>query len=378
MREHISRPLKPSTTSNGTNVMRSLLGNSTTLVCLCLAGLAARGSAQTTLHTQAAEITLSGRIHTQFNTTSVAGQPGSEFLIRRARLDAAVRLNDFVSGFVQPEYGQGKALLRLGYLRLDFHQALHATLGQFRRPFDLFQITSSTDILVVERTGDLRGVDSCAGVGGVCSFSRFTEQLQLGGPDIGVMLDGTGAHGRVAYAVSVANGTGGNVSDENGAKSFAARLTVSPSRAVRLAGNLAVHDYLDAISRRTAYATVLGADAEVGSFAGGFHLQAGAMTGANWRYIPNGTPARFAAAQAIATYKLPIHRAPYAEALEPVVRISWGDPDRSAAQDGGWLLTPGLVWHITGRNKLAANLDLWRPQHGSGAWGLKLQSYLFF
>lgn len=358
--------------------MRTFLGNSTTLVWLCLAGLTAPGLAQTTLHTQAAEITLSGRIHTQFNTTSVAAEPGSEFLIRRARLDATVRVNDFVSGFVQPEYGQGKAQLRLGYLRLSFHRALHATLGQFRRPFDVFQITSSTDILVVERTGDLRGVDSCTGVGGLCSFSRFTEQLQLGGPDIGIMLDGTDAKGKVAYFASVANGTGGNVSDENGAKSFAGRLVVSPSPTLHLAGNVAAHDYPNTITRKTAYATVLGADVEVGSFARGFHLQAGAMTGANWRYIPGGTPARFAAAQAIATYKFPVRRAPYAEALEPLIRISWGDPDRSAPQDGGWLLTPGLVWHITGRNKLAANLDAWRPQRGPGAWGLKLQSYLFF
>jgi len=42
------------------------------------------------------------------------------------------------------------------------------------------------------------------------------------------------------------------------------------------------------------------------------------------------------------------------------------------------LLTPGVVWYITGRNKLAANVDLWRPQQGATAWGLKVQSYLFF
>jgi hypothetical protein len=64
--------------------------------------------------------------------------------------------------------------------------------------------------------------------------------------------------------------------------------------------------------------------------------------------------------------------------VEPLARLSWGDPDTELASDGGLLMTPGLVLHFEGRNKMAANLDAWRPQSGETAWGLKVQTYLYF
>jgi hypothetical protein len=64
--------------------------------------------------------------------------------------------------------------------------------------------------------------------------------------------------------------------------------------------------------------------------------------------------------------------------VEPVGRLSWGDPDRDTTGDGGLLFTPGLMLHFEGRNKVAANLDAWRPQAGGTVWGLKAQVYLYF
>jgi len=61
-----------------------------------------------------------------------------------------------------------------------------------------------------------------------------------------------------------------------------------------------------------------------------------------------------------------------------VARVSWGDPDRDAARDGGLLLTPGLMIHFQDRNKVAANVDVWRPQQGGTVWGLKTQVYVYF
>ena len=333
--------------------------------------------AQTTVHTQAVEITLSGRLHTQLNTTSVATEPGEEMLIRRARFAAAVKINDFVSGLVEPEYGGGKAELRVAYLRLAFAPALNATIGQYKRPFDLFTLTSSTDILVVERAGDIRGVNSCTGVGGICSYDRLLEQLQYSAIDIGVVLDGHDRAGRVSYAVSIMNGTGPNVPDENGTKSYTGRLTFAATPNVRVAGNLAFHDYVNPV-RGNAYASALGGDLEVGDFRSGFHLQAGAVEGDNWRALVAGQPRRFVVLQAIAAYKVPVHHPPYAEAIEPIARVSWGNPDTATPRDGGLLLTPGVVWHIAGRNKIGADVDIWHPQQGATAWGLKVQSYLFF
>ncbi len=345
------------------------------LACLAAAALGSTGPAAP-LAAQPT-ITVAGRLHTQFNTTSVSGERGSEFLIRRARVDALVRINEFVTGFVQPEYAGSRAYLRYAYMRLDFGPALNAVIGELKRPFDLFSLTSSTDILVIERTGDIRGVDGCPGVGGACSFGRFMERLQFVLPDIGLMLEGRDRGGRLTYSVSVMNGAGGNLADTNGAKSFTGRVVIAPSSNMHLGVNLALHDYVDADGANN-YASAFGGDLEIGNFHGGFHLQAGLVAGDNWLNPVAGVPTRFITGQTIVTYKFPLRRSPYAEAIEPLVRLSIGNPSTATPQDGGVLLTPGLVWYISGRNKLAANVDIWRPEQGSAEWGVKVQSYLFF
>lgn len=334
-------------------------------------------AAQTTFHSHAVEITIGGRLHTQFNTTSVAGEPGSEFFIRRARVDVLVKINDFVSGFIQPEYAGSQAYLRYAYMRLDFGPLLHAAIGEIKRPFDLFTLTSSTDILVIERTGDIRGVNTCPGVGGACSYARFMERLQLAAPDIGVALDGGDRAGRLGYNVAVTNGTGTNLADQNGTKSFTGRMVLAPSANVHVGADVALHDYVNTTGAN-AYAPAAGADLEIGNFRQGLHVQAGVVAGANWLNPVAGSPTTFVTGQTIVTYKFPVHSAPYAEAIEPLARVSWGNPDTAVPQDGGLLVTPGLVWYISGKNKLAANVDLWHPQQGAAQWGLKLQSYLYF
>ncbi|GIW52263.1 MAG: hypothetical protein KatS3mg081_1618 [Gemmatimonadales bacterium] len=339
---------------------------------------AARARAQTSVQAGAVSATLGGRLHTQFNTTSAPAVPASEFAIRRARLDAKVQINRFLSGMVQPEFGEGKVLLRVAYAKLDAGAPLSVTIGQFKRPFDRFELTSSNDILVIERTGDIRGVDACSGVGGVCSLSRLVERLQLGAPDIGIMIEGKDRSGRLGYFLALTNGTGANREDENGSKSFTGRLTLVAAPGVELGAGIALHDYVDSLRGTDRYAPAWGLDLEVGNFSRGFHLQAGVVGGANWSNFIGADPARFFAAQVIATYKAAWDRPPYAEAIEPVARVSWADPATAASGDAGFVVTPGLVWYITGRHKMAANVDFWIPERGERRFGLKLQSYLSF
>jgi hypothetical protein len=204
------------------------------------------------------------------------------------------------------------------------------------------------------------------------------EQLELSPPDIGVILGGGDRAKRITYAVSVMNGAGSNVPDENGAKSFSGRLVISPAPDVHLAANVAAHDYVSVATGATEYASAAGGDLEIGNFHRGFHLQAGFVAGDNWRNPVAGESTTFVTGQAIVTYKFRLPPSPYAEALEPLVRVSVGNPSTATSQDGGLLLTPGVVWYITGRNKLAANVDVWQPQQGAAEWGLKVQSYLSF
>ncbi|MFQ5690866.1 MAG: porin [Gemmatimonadota bacterium] len=356
------------------------------LALLGLVGMAAGGvgapaaRAQVKLQSNATEITLTGRVQTQFNTTSVSEELASEFLLRRVRLTAEVEVGDFISGKVQPDFGEGDVNLKDAWLRLNFGRGLRLKFGQFKRPFDLFELTSSTKILVIERAGSIRGVSSCGGVGGICSLSRFTEALGYSDRDIGVMLDGQDRSRRLRYMVSVTNGAGANKAETNDGKTFTGRLEYSLRDGVRLAGNVSVHDFIDTVtSDSTAYATAYGADVEVGDYDGGWHLQAGVVGGDNWKRLdPTGDPRTYVTAQGILTHKSPVHGSRYLEAIEPLARVSWGNPDTNAADDQGWLITPGFALHLRGRNKIALNVDIWTPTQGDSELSFKAQSYLHF
>ncbi len=338
-------------------------------------------AAQVKIESKAAEITLTGRVHLQWNSTSVDGPISNEFLIRRARLTAEIDFNDWISGKVQPEYGEGESSLKDAYLRLSFDPAFRVTLGQFKRPFDLFELTSSTQIAVIERAGGIRGLDTCAGPGGICSYSRFTEKLSYSDRDIGGMVEGD-LGSRVEYSASVTNGTGGNTEEENGTKSYTGRLAVAGTPDLTIAANLGAHDYEreNALGEmENEYAIAFGGDLEYGNYTSGLHLQAGFTTGDNWKNLDtSGDPTTFVTAQGILSYKVPLSNSRFLEAIAPIARVSWGDPDTEANDDEGLLFTPGLVAFFGGRNKLAINADIWSPSQGDTELSVKVQSYLHF
>ncbi|HKJ01974.1 MAG TPA: porin [Longimicrobiales bacterium] len=322
---------------------------------------------------------LGGRLHLQMNTTSAEGEIGSEFLLRRARIWAAARVNAWIDGAVQVDMAGGSASARYAFVRFSLSPAARLSFGQFKRAFDVFELTSSADILVVERDGDVRGAFDCTGIGGLCSYSRFSEKLAFSSLDVGMLLQGETPGGRVGYLITATNGSGPNTREENGTKSFSGRVQWMATSRVKLGANAGVHDYIDAVTGDDAYAPATALDVEVGDFAGGFHLQAGIMAGQNWLNPgADGQESRFLAWQGIATYRIPVQGDHRIRAVEPLGRVSWGDPDRDAGSDGGLLVTPGLVVHFDGHNKMGANLDIWRPQAGGTVWGLKAQTYLYF
>lgn len=344
-----------------------------------LAALPPTALGQVKVESRAAEIEITGRVQAQFNTTSVdaADLPASEMLVRRARLTAEIMANDFVSGKVQPEYGDGEVTLKDAYMRLTFGPAFRATFGQFKRPFDLFELTSSTQILVIERDGRVRGVDTCGGPGGLCSYSRFTEKLGYSDRDIGAMVDGK--VDRWAYMASFTNGAGANEAENNDGKSATGRIGLAATPDVHLGVNAALHDYVNEITGNGAHAFAFGGDVEYGNFISGPHVQAGLTVGDNWQRLDAvGDPATFMTAQIIGTYKRPIRGNRYVNAIEPVGRVSWGDPDTDADAGDGLLLTPGLVVYFVGRNKFAVNVDIWAPDQGDTEWSFKAQSSLHF
>lgn len=345
--------------------------------CALPGAVAAQGEVEP--RTPVEGITIGGRVHAQFSTTSSDEAPSSDFRVRRARLNVAARVNEWIDGVAQVDFAAGNAEGRYLFIRGTLSPALRVSAGQFKRAFDHFELTSSSQILVIERAGRVRGVDTCSGVGGVCSYSRMSEQLEYSSLDVGVFADGVFSDGRAGYRVSFTNGTGPSRADENSAKSYSGRVYVAVADDVVLGANLATHDYPNPVRDMDARASAWALDAEWGNFEAGPHVQAGVMKGDNWNaLLPSGAEASFLTMQTILAYRLPVQGSRRVRSIEPLVRVSWTDPNQEGPRDAGWLLTPGFAAHFDGRNKVAANVDMWVPDEGTSAWGLLLQAYLYF
>lgn len=324
---------------------------------------------------RASNITVGGRLQTQLSTSSVDAAE-NDFLIRRGRLTFDVGLTDRLDGRLQPEFGGGSASLKDAYLRLRLSPEIRISVGQFKRAFDLFELSSSTDLSLIERDGRVEGVGGCTGVGGVCTYSRLTEKLEFADRDLGVRLDGS--RGRVSWLATVTNGTGTGIPDENDAKSFSGRVGVALTDALTVSGQLAVHDYVSATDDG-ATAPAWSLDVQHGDWRDGFLLQAAVAGGENWRPLDEVEPLDFFAAQAVASVYLPVgDEASLFRGVEPLARVSWADPDTATDDDAGVLFTPGLMLYVTGKNKIGANVDVYSPQGGDTEWSLKLQTFLYF
>jgi len=336
------------------------------------------GTAKAQLEVKAnnlAELKFSGRVNLQYNTTSVSGERASEFLLRRVRLTAEVKFNDFISGKIEPEYAITSTRVRDAYGRLTFGSGFRFTFGQFKKPTDVFQLTTSSILPVIERTGFVRGVDSCAGVG-FCSFTFFSSGLLYSDRDIGVMIDGK--IGIFDYAASATNGEGVWTKEDNGEKAFNGRVVVRAAKDLKIGAHAVQLDFANDSTGQVDYGSAYGADVDWGNYDRGLHVITGVMGGTNWRNLDaQGRTSDFVTAQAIMSYKAPVS-GKYISAIEPIGRVSWSDPDTDATQDRAWLLTPGIQFFFLARNKMSLNADIYVPDQGKTEWSFKGQFWMYF
>ena len=327
------------------------------------------------ISSRAASIRVGGRLHSQFAASSAEGEKSTDFFMRRARLILEISVTEYLDGRVQHDFVAG---LQDAYFRVGFSPAFRISMGQFHRAFDIFELTSSTKMMVVERDGRVPGSTHCSELGGICSFSRFTEKLSYAGRDVGLRFDGALASGRIKYLATFTNGPGIGRRDENRALSFSGRLTTKVRDGVVLGANAGFHDY-PRDTGESAYGAVFGVDLEVGTFMDGFHLQAGIAGGDHWKALDeDGVPGSFVAGQGIVSYYRTVTSLGPFIAIEPVGRVSWGDPNLDEADDQGILVTPGLFLFVAGRNRIGTNLDMYTPTGGPTVWSFKVQSYLYF
>jgi len=372
----------------------------TTIRALMLTALVAgfgiaNASAQVEIESKAAKIKITGRVQAMYDYSSAAEELSSIFLIRRARLTMQMTINDWIEGKVQPDFSTGFGLengirLKDAYIDFVFSDPFRIRVGQFKRPFDRFELTSSTQILVIERTGFVRGADSCAGVGSVCSYSRLTEKLGFADRDVGLMIGGkigdnwvwsaSATNGQIFEDIVTFTGPVDTTEVFSDGKSFGGRLEYRAKNLV-IGANAAAHDYANAVLLdQVEYGYGYGADFDWGSYKGpGFHVKAGVTAGDNWKNLDTaGKPSNFWTTQGILAYRWGIANNDRLEGVEIVGRVSYADPDTGVSDDEGLLFTPGVVTYFTGRNKFAINADIYQPGGGDWEYSVRAMAYLYF
>jgi hypothetical protein len=233
---------------------------------------------------------------------------------------------------------------------------------------------------MIERPGDIRGVESCAAYGlSQCSFSAFTAGLEYSERDIGFMFDGSLGSSPLHYYVAMMNGRGDNHAvDENGTKSYTGRIEYGVA-GLTIGAHVGVHDYINDSTATDEYAVAFGGDVDWGEYeAIGPHVKAGVVYGDNWRNLTTPEPSKFFSTQVAATYRFPVSVGERLYAVGPMARVSYGNPDTDVSGDDGWLTTAGLTFFFVGRNKFAVNVDVWNPSTGETEYSAKAQTYFYF
>ena len=301
--------------------------------------------------TDALELEVGGRLHTQFNTTSMEGLPASEILIRRARIEFSGRLGERVSAVIQPEFGGDQVSLRDAYVAFQLTSDLTLMAGNAYRPFGLLEQTSSKRILPIERGLRIRGLqalDEYAVVSG----------LEYSNRDIGVQLGGTFEEG-IEFRAGVFRGPLHGAVGANSSYQYAARVRGSVAPDIQLGAGWSNRDFAAGagpgleLQRGNAFEI----DVEYGSFQPGLHVLAEIASGD----VNPFTDDRFYGVQAWLAYRTePVDDAD--TMLEPMLRVSYADvgiEGLPSSQRGGTLLTPGFAVYFGPLNRIALNYDIW-------------------
>lgn len=302
-------------------------------------------------------ISVGGRAQFQFSTSSIGEDElleppaSSNFETRRIRLRIDLDIGDWITARIQPDFAMGNLRLADAYVDFALSDYFDFKVGQFKRPFSLIELTSSTVFPTIERGVRIRGLGSY--IGGVPGEQyEILGESGYVGRDIGASL--RGGTDRFGWEVGVFNGQGPDASDANDEKSVATRITASPIEDAPLTIGAGFVHQDGVVEDGQAFEV----DLEWGGFRQpGVHLMAEAAFGDD-RLATSG--ASFSAVQGILSWFTPLN-GPRFDGLELVGRASWGDPNDEIEGDDGVLLTPGITLYVFGRNRIMGNWDIYLP-----------------
>lgn len=345
--------------------------------------LALTGAAAAPLAAQAppVRVDLTGRVHVQWSSTSLdeseagdAAAASSTFEMRRVRLAGRIRVGDWITALVEPDFAMSRLRLKSGWVALELDSALVLRAGQFKKPFSLIELTSSTQYPAIERGTRIRGLSQYLllqadpppppdGTGLAPADQQELLGAQLySGRDIGAALEGR--RGPLGWSVGLFNGAGGDRQDHNDAKSLAGRVTWTAAAAgtpLRVGAGWSRREGQRPATGETRTGNAFEVDAELGGFRRGWWLLGEVAGGSN---VASG--GRFIGAHGLVS-RFVATGGERVEGVEPLVRVSYGDPDDGAAGDAGTLVTPGVNLYFFGRNRLMLNWDAYLPENdGAG------------
>lgn len=343
------------------------------------------------------KVKLGGYAQTQFNTTSVDDDDVGEeiawstYEFRRVRLSVDVSIRDWITGVVETDIAMGRLRPTDVFMNFQFSDAVGLRVGQFKKPFSRIELTSSTKVIPIERNTRIRGLGDLAedvALEEPDVFTEFDGDVVLGdehgildafgflGRDIGMALHGDA--GRFSYSAGLFNGAGANERDENDGKSFAVRgaYTLTERHPLEVGAGVSYRETEGETEIDDLEGAAFEADFEWGDFRRpGLHLIGEVATGENLAV----DDANLFGAQLWASWFKPRDGA-RVEGWEPLLRVSYGDPNTDVADDDGVLFTPGVNVYFFGRNRLMLNWDVYVSGHDrlDTASAIRAQAQLHF
>ncbi len=343
---------------------------------MLLAGVISPVVAQTTYP----NVKVQGRLQTQFfyfGNEDYAPGVGtqSNFFIRRARIEARGQINEYISLYIQPSFEGGRSTsgscspvviggplpdtasvscsltggirLRDAYIdvrlsRPEARTGFTLRMGQEKRPFSRYELTSSNNLPSIER-GAGRGLVA-AGSNDIFGAAGFLSHDVGASARIEHKLDGSGR--MVSVVAGVYNGRGESVQDNNNAKSFGVRASADIYRKLSIGGSFFSRDQV--VGGDSAFRTkAFGVDAQWSKPGEeGLFVLAEYLSGE----VPSGDKPKMTGFQAVAAYHVRMKSpSSWLYAIEPSLRFDRADPNTDLDDNGATLITATLGLYVSSR-----------------------------
>jgi hypothetical protein len=348
---------------------------------------------------QAPNIQVQGRVQVQYryssgDSTANYSKTGVNnlFEVRRLRIQTNVRFGDNISLVIQPSFEMGSLRMRDAYLRVGLTPNLAVVAGQEKSPFQRYELNSSNNLLSIERGLRVLKLSGKEGLNDVLVQNGYASH------DLGAGVEVESKDHRFFVKGVVQGGSRESTADVNNAKSFFARATGTAlmnqdnqpqlqlgasfgSRDRAICSGACAGTYFADSSKRT---NAFGLDAEWGGFRPGLHLIADFATGdnvpiplristgrntANLRNSADSNVVTFRGVHLIGAYRILTTGSDtrLIKIVEPAVRIDYTDPNTSASNDQGILITPVLNLYFANSVELRAGIDLYFYKDATGA-----------